>query len=38
MVRCERVQGNGRVLLSVNGDRFELNQQLFEYDAALVAN
>ena len=33
-----RVIGKGLELLSVNGDRFEINQLLFADDTALVAD
>ena len=33
-----RVHGKGLKLLSENGDWFEINQLLFEYDTALVAD
>ena len=33
-----RVLGKGLVLLSANGDRFEINQLLFADDTALVAD
>ena len=33
-----RVLGKGLVLLSANGGRFEINQQLFAYDKALVTD
>ena len=33
-----RVLGKGLELLHTNGGRFELNQRLFTYDTALVAD
>ena len=33
-----RVLGNGQVLLLANGDRFEVNELLFEDDTALVTD
>ena len=35
---CYKVLGKGLELLTMNGGRFEINQQLFADDTALVAD